>query len=203
MALAVVAAVSVLIIQGRGDGGEGSVTEKAGGTRTVSLVERLIPPRAPYRCVSPFHRDHDGRMTMLLQFADGTPLNFASSSPADTGDAFLFCGGSTSRGLPGLASAPLRFNSASSGESVTSISGVYGRDFDAGGERRGVSLTTEVAGDPVCASRTDGDGHARRFTCFLPVGTALADVVLRLDVERDRRFSVFAGIANLRAESGS
>ena len=215
IALGVAVAASVLIIQGRGDGGEdASATDipngstgggqNAGKTRTVSLVERLVPPGPPYRCVSPFHRDHDGPMTLLLQFADGRSLSFASRSPTDAGDAFLFCGGTASRGIPGLASAPIRFNSATtSGESVTSISGVYGGDFDGGGEERRVSLTTEVAGDRVCASRTDGDGHARRFTCVLPTGTALADVVLRLDVERDSRFSVFAGIGNLRAKIGS
>jgi hypothetical protein len=206
VAIGLVAVASVLIIQSRGDDGdvdEGPrATERTGTTRTVSLVERLIPPGEPYRCVSPFHRDHDDRMTMLLQFPDGRELNFVSNGPGDTSDAFLFCGGSAFKNLPGLASGPLRFESASP-ESVTSISGVYGRDFDAGDEERSVSLTTEVAGDRVCASRTDGAGHARRFTCDLPDGTSLADVVLRLDVERDRRFSVFAGIGNLRVELGS
>ena len=207
LGLAAVAAAMVLGggRDGQGDGDAGARTNRTNRTaegretRTVGLTERLIPPESPYRCVSPFHRDHDGRMTLHLQFASGTSLEFASRDPSDTTDAFLFCGGTASHDIPGLASAPLTFSSPAPGSVVESISGVYGRDFDPGGEDRRISLTTEVAGADVCSSRTDEAGHARRFTCNLPADTKLEEVVLRFVVERDRPLGVFAGIANLRA----
>src|SRR5207342_649379 len=202
LGLAAVAAVVVLGggRDGQGDGEDARTNRTTEGreTRTVGLTERLIPPDSPYRCVSPFHRDHDGPMTLHLQFASGTSLEFVSRDPSDTADAFLFCGGTATHHIPGLASAPLTFSSAVPGSIVESISGVYGRDFDSGGVDRRISLTTEVAGAAVCSSRTDGAGHARRFACNLPADTKLEQVVLQLMVEGDQPLGVFAGIGNLR-----
>jgi serine/threonine protein kinase len=163
----------------------------------VSLTEHMIPPGPPHRCVSPFHRDHDARMGLRLRFADGTTNSFVSSGPGDTSESFLFCGGTRTHAIPGFASAPVRFTRLTDSGEIRSLSGVVGADFESGGGHR-VGLVTEVSGEAVCSTTTDGAGHARRVSCRLPRGTRLQDVVLRLSVEGDSRYGVFAGIGDLR-----
>lgn len=164
----------------------------------VSLIERFVRPGAPYRCVTPFHRDHSGEMELRLEYADGSGRTYSSRGPSDKSDDFLFCGGTRTYGIGGLASAPIRFEGVRRDRSVTSISGVFGADFDSGSQRRRIALTTSVGDRGICFSETDAAGHAEKFSCELPPGTRLEDVVLRLAVDRDAEFGVFAGIADLR-----
>jgi serine/threonine-protein kinase len=177
----------------------GTTTPPASVSRTISLSERMIPPPPPYRCVSPFQRDHAGRMGLRLQFANGSSLRYASSGPADRSDHFVFCGGTSTYGIPGYASAPVRFG-ADGSAIVHSVSGVFGTDFEAGSQQRRIGLKIEAQGSTTCASATDSAGHARRFSCTFPRDTRLNDVVLRFSVDGDRRYGVFAGIGDLRAK---
>ena len=167
--------------------------------KVVSLTSGLIPPAAPYRCVSPYHRDHSERMGLQFRYSNGTRLQLVSEGPGDVSDPFLFCGGTSTHGIPGYASAPVTFDPGSPSTTVSSISGVFGGDFETGGLGRRIGLATEASGTRRCFAETDGEGHARRFRCSFPAGTRLSDVVLQLSVERDRRYGVFAGIAYLRA----
>jgi hypothetical protein len=141
-------------------------------------------------------------MGLQLRYSNGTRLQLTSEVPSDVRDPFLFCGGTSTYGIPGYASAPIRFET-SPATTVSSISGVFGGDFETGGLGRRISLATEVSGSRRCFMETDGEGHARHFSCSFPAGTRLRDIVLRLDVERDRRYGVFAGIAYLRAKTRS
>lgn len=169
-------------------------------TTSLQLTPAMIAPGPPYRCVSPFARDHDGRMELEFRYASGATAKWVSADPSDTNDNFVFCGGSATHNLPGYASAPIHFRNAGRISRIVLVGGMFGADRDAGAPGRRVELVVSYNGQRVCHLRTDASGHARRFKCRgFPSSSTLAPLELRLDVTGDRRQGVFAGIADLEA----
>jgi hypothetical protein len=167
---------------------------------TLALTESMIAPRAPYRCASPFARDHSGRMELELRYPTGRARAWVSEDPSDTADNFLFCGGSVTYHLSGYASAPVRFQDRDSVSRIVSVRGIVGADRDEGAPGRRVALTIYYEGERICEFATDARGHARRFSCRgFPTSGSLSGLELRLDVAGDRRTGVFAGVAELEA----
>jgi hypothetical protein len=176
-----------------------SLLAAPGPTTQVRLTPLVVMPGEPFRCISPYDRDHGGRIALVLRFANGRESRSISSSYADRTEDFLFCGGSTTYSTPGYASGTVRFSKSPRGR-VVSLSGAFGADFDAGSVRRPVTLVVTSSGRTVCRLSTDGAGHARRFTCKgFPSGATISNLRVGLRVSGDRRYSVFAGIQDLVA----
>ena len=168
-------------------------------TDDLSLTSRMVVPGAPYRCVSPFARDHTHRMALYLLYANGTPLDLVSSGPGDTTADFLFCGGSAGYNRFGLASAPLRFTAIPGTRRIARITGILGSDWEATTGQL-VELDVLYAGRSLCHFSTDGLGHARRFSCSaFPSRSTVDNLTLRFNVPDDATHGVYAGIAHLGA----
>lgn len=165
--------------------------------RTVQLSQQFIPPSSPYRCVSPTLIDHSGRVAYVAEYPNGRRVEFASDGRRD----FILCGGSTTRNRPGLASGTIQLAPNVYSERVLSVQGTFGRDFDDGVRGGGaIGLTVLYEDRVVCRFRTDGSGHARNFNCRkFPQQSDLGLVKLRLSVNPDDDYGVFAGIGGLKA----
>jgi serine/threonine protein kinase len=171
-----------------------------GSVEGVDLTQLAILPGSPYRCVTPTQKDHGNTISFVAHFANGITNEFRSDSG---NDRFVLCGGSTSQDRPGYASGTLGFQNPNDMTRVVSVSGLFGRDYDAGVNRGGtVAITVAYDGAPVCNFATNGAGDARRFVCKgFPASSDLSGVTISLEVEYDAQYSEFAGIGNLVAKA--
>lgn len=165
----------------------------------MNLTDLVELPLPPYRCITPDNKDHGGTISFVAGFANGAQQEFRSDRGTNN---FILCGGSTSKQRPGYASGTLAFMDPYAITRVRSVSGVFGRDYDAGVNQGGVvRLVVGYDGTAICEFSTDGAGHARRFVCSdFPDVSSLSGVTLSLDVQYDAQYSEFAGIANATAK---
>lgn len=174
--------------------------QSVGSITGFNLSQLVILPGSPSRCITPQQKDHNNDISFVAHFSNGVTNEFRSDSG---NDRFILCGGSTSQNRPGYASGTLSFQSPNDMTRVISVSGIFGRDFDAGVNRGGtVGLTVSYDGVAVCNFSTNGAGDAKRFVCTgFPDSSDLSGVSVSLDVEYDAEFSEFAGIGNLAAKA--
>ncbi len=174
---------------------DAATTADAGTETTVDLARDAILPEQPYRCVTPFDKDHSSDISLVLDLPNNWQQRYASES----GDSFIICGGSESMSKPGLASGTIRFSNPDGVSQVTSIRGTFGRDHDSGTTNTGrVKLEILAGGETVCVFDTNAAGRAVPFRCSeFPPGVSQSDVSLRFSVANDAEYGVFVGVGRL------